>query len=96
MNRHDLVHLLATRGGLTPSCARHVLDLLFGAGAVPGLIPDSLDRGDRVSIAGFGTFLVRRRAARRLRDPRTGESRFVPACRAAVFRPGNALRSRLR
>jgi DNA-binding protein HU-beta len=94
MNRNDLVQLLAEKAGLKPRQARHVLDLLFGTDGV-GIIADRLDRGERVSIAGFGTFDIRDRSARLLKDPRTGEPRQVPAGRVPVFRPGSGLKSRL-
>lgn len=94
MNRNDLVRILSEKAALKPRQAREVLDLLFGTDGV-GVIAESLDGGERVSIAGFGTFDVRRRSARQLKDPRTGEPRQVPAGRVPVFRPGSGLKTRL-
>ncbi len=96
MNRNDLVQLLSEKVKLKPRDARRILDLIFGTDDGTGLIAEALDRGDRVSIAGFGTFAVRERRERLLKDPRTGEARRVSARRAPVFRPGVGLRDRLR
>jgi DNA-binding protein HU-beta len=96
MNRNDLVQMLAERVSVRPREARKILDVLFGTPDGTGLIADALDRGERVSIAGFGTFTVRERRERLLRDPRTGEPRRVAPRRAPVFRPGVGLRDRVR
>lgn len=96
MNRQELIEGLAARTGLPEAAARRVVKALFGSQGENGLIADTLDRGERVAVAGFGTFVVRERAERTIRDPRTGAPRTVGARRAAAFRPGIALRDRLR
>lgn len=96
MNRGELTTELARRAGLGSAEARRAVRALFGTAPGEGLIADALDRGEKVTIAGFGTFGPRERAARRVRDPRTGEPREVPAARVASFRAGVALRDRLR
>jgi DNA-binding protein HU-beta len=96
MNRNDLALRMVECTGLTARLARQVLDVLFGAGRETGLIPRALENEERVSISGFGTFAVRVRAARRVRNPRTGEWRQVPPTPTVVFRPGVALKDRLR
>lgn len=96
MSRSELAQQLATRGGVSLATARRFLDLLFGAASESGLITAALERRERVGISGFGTLEVRERGARRLRNPRTGELHNVPARSTVVFRPGAALKDRLR
>ena len=52
----------------------------------------SLRQGRRVTIAGFGTFLVGRRAERNGRNPRTGKTIKLPACRVPRFKPSRSLK----
>ena len=63
--------------------------------AVEGIlaaIRQALEQGDRVSVAGFGTFLAETRAARTVRNPRTGETMDLDERRVPKFVPGAALR----
>ncbi len=96
MNRQELIERLAQRTGLHEAASRRVVREIFGAAGSDGLIAEALDRGERVALAGFGTFTLRARGARTVRDPRTGEARQVHARRAVAFRAGATLRDRLR
>ncbi len=58
-------------------------------------IGDALARGDRVELRGFGAFSVRERAARKGRNPRTGETVSVPAKTVPFFKAGKELRARV-
>jgi len=58
-------------------------------------IAGQLARGGRVELRGFGAFSTRERDARRGRNPRTGESVFVPQKRVPYFKPGKDMRARL-
>lgn len=58
-------------------------------------ISDALARGDRVELRGFGAFSVRKREARRGRNPRTGETVDVPAKAVPFFKAGKELRARV-
>mgnify|MGYP001794794306 CR=1 FL=1 len=58
-------------------------------------IGDALASGNRVELRGFGAFSVRERAARKGRNPRTGESVQVEAKSVPFFRPGKELRARV-
>ena len=60
--------------------------------AVLRAIENALARGERVAIAGFGVFEVTQRAARKGRNPRTGETIEIPPTKAVRFRPGKTLR----
>lgn len=96
MNRTELITQAARRTGTPAEAVRGVLDALFGDAAEAGLIIEALERGERVQLAGFGTFEARRRAARVARNPQTRQPIQVPAAVAAAFRPGSGLRSRMR
>ncbi|MEL6955142.1 MAG: integration host factor subunit beta [Pseudomonadota bacterium] len=58
-------------------------------------ITEALVRGDRVELRGFGAFSVRKREARRGRNPRTGETVDVPAKAVPFFKAGKELRARV-
>ena len=56
---------------------------------------DALAAGDKIQIAGFGTFEVRERAAKTARNPRTGETIDVPACKVPAFKAGKGLKDKV-
>jgi DNA-binding protein HU-beta len=89
VNKSELVSRLTERlGG----------DRTIATAAVNGVlaeIEDSVARGERVSLLGFGTFDRRERAARTGRNPQTGATIQLPASVAPVFRPGAGFRSLL-
>jgi DNA-binding protein HU-beta len=66
--------------------SEEVVDFVFDA------ITDCLKKGEEVSIAGFGVFLAKDRAARTARNPKTGEAVNVPATTVPKFRAGKALK----
>ncbi|MDR7593543.1 MAG: HU family DNA-binding protein, partial [Armatimonadota bacterium] len=59
-------------------------------------ITSTLRRGEKVTLVGFGTFLVRRRAAREGRNPQTGAKIRIPAKRVPAFTAGKELKSAIR
>ena len=61
-------------------------------GALFEAIGDALARGESISIAGFGTFSVKDRAARQGRNPRTGQAIEIAASKFTSFKPGKGLR----
>jgi len=86
----DLVTIMAkTAGGSKISAERAVNAMVTG-------IIDSLRRGRRVTISGFGTFVVARRAARNGRDPRTGKQITIPSAKVPRFRPSRNLKVAIR
>jgi DNA-binding protein HU-beta len=90
MTKADLVAIMAkTTGGSKTSAERAMNAFLVG-------IFESLRKGRRVTISGFGTFVVTKRAARNGRDPRTGKEITIPSTRAPRFRPSRGLKSVLR
>jgi DNA-binding protein HU-beta len=68
MNKSELVDAVADTADLSKADATRALDAVIGA------ISGALKNGDQVSVVGFGTFLVRQRAARTGRNPQTGEA----------------------
>ena len=90
MTKQQLVDRMAREAKVTKRAAEAALNT-FMAG-----VRGALKRGERVSLVGFGTFLVSKRAARNGRDPRTGEFIKIKAMRVPRFRPGQELRNVVR
>ncbi|MYF10927.1 MAG: HU family DNA-binding protein, partial [Gammaproteobacteria bacterium] len=79
----------ANAADLSKAAAGRAVDAALDA------ITGSLKQSEPVSLVGFGTFLVRERAARQGRNPQTGENIQIAASRAAAFKPGKALKDAL-
>ena len=87
MTRSNLVEQLAERfGQLTQRDADAAVKAILEA------MGDTLVRGHRIEIRGFGSFSINRRPPRLGRNPRTGESVPIPERRVPHFKPGKALR----
>ena len=85
-NKAELIESVATATGLTKKDATAAVDAVFGS------IQDSLSKGDKVQLIGFGNFEVRERAARKGRNPQTGAEIKIPASNVPAFKPGKALK----
>lgn len=90
MTKKNLIELVAKKANLTNKAARD------SVGAVINSIRDSLKRGEKVVITGFGTFSVRKRAARPGRNPKTGEKITIAARKAPAFTAGKTLKKAVR
>ena len=90
MNRADLVAILARGAGGSKGAAERALTAFLSG------IRDGLRNGGTVTISGFGTFVVARRAVRRGRHPRTGKAITIPSARVPRFRPSRALKAAVR
>jgi DNA-binding protein HU-beta len=90
MNKANLVEKVHEVLGGTKVQAEQVVDSIFDS------ISGSLKKGEEVSVAGFGIFSAKERAARTARNPRTGESITVPAMRVPKFRAAKALKDLVR
>ena len=88
----------ANPGVITPGSLGKVVGLvvLVALGAFLIGIRDGLRHGGSVTISGFGTFVVTRRASRRGRNPRTGKVITIPSARVPRFRPSRGLRAAVR
>lgn len=91
MNRTEMIDELADQFELSRRQANEVVNAIFHPSE--GLIARSLKKGDKVSLPGFGTFDVRKRAAGMRRNPQTGESFKSPASKRPAFKAGASLKS---
>ena len=89
MNKAELIDAVAEDAGLSKTLASAAVD------AVVDNITSSLKKGDQVTLVGFGTFVVRNRAARSGRNPQTGETIQIKAAKVPAFKPGKALKDAL-
>lgn len=85
-NKSDLIDAIAGRASLSKKDAEQVLDTVIDA------VVQTLKKGDKLTISGFGTFSVSQRAARTGRNPQTGEAIQIPASKNPRFKPGKALK----
>ena len=85
MNKAELISAIATDAGVTKSVASKVLE------SVINNVTESLKKGDKVTLVGFGTFSVTKRKARTGRNPQTGKEIEIPAKKVAKFRAGAKL-----
>lgn len=90
MTKADIVAILAKTSGGSKASAEKAVNAFLTA------IFESLRRGRRVTISGFGTFVVTRRAARNGRNPRTGHAIKIQACKVPRFRPSRSLKTAIR
>ena len=86
MNKAELVAAIAAKTGDTKKGAEASVN------AFVDVITDALAKGDKVQLVGFGSFEVRKRAARKGINPRTKEEIKIPASKAPVFKAGKALK----
>lgn len=86
MNKTELIAAIAEKAELTKKDSDAAVNAIFET------ISAALACGDKVQLAGFGTFEVRERPARTGRNPQTKEEIEIPASRTAVFKAGKALK----
>lgn len=86
MNKAELVEAMAAKTGHSKKSIEETLN------AYTDVITETLVKGDKVSLVGFGNFEVRNRAARKGHNPQTKEEIKIPACKAPVFKAGKALK----
>lgn len=90
MNKAELIEAIAKEADLPKAAAGRALDAAVKA------IKSSLKKGSTVSLVGFGSFHVSKRAARKGRNPRTGAEIKIKAAKVPKFKPGKALRDAVR
>ena len=86
MTKADLVTAMAKASGGSKVSAERALTAFLDE------VFNTLRKGRKVTIGGFGTFLVTRRAGRNGRNPRTGKAIMIPACRVPRFKPSRSLK----
>jgi DNA-binding protein HU-beta len=89
MNKTELVEHMAKQADVSKAAAGRALEALMGA------VKATLKKGGTVSLVGFGTFAVGKRAARVGRNPRTGAALKIKAAKVPKFRPGKGLKDAL-
>lgn len=85
-NKADLIDGVASKSGLTKKDATAAVEALFE------VVTETLAEGERVQVIGFGSFEVRDRAARKGRNPQTGEEIEIPATKVPAFKAGKGLK----
>jgi DNA-binding protein HU-beta len=86
MNKSDLIRHVAEKTDMKQADAGRVVEAVFDT------ITMSLKKDEQVAIAGFGTFVAKKRAAREGRNPSTGGAISIPARTSAAFKPASALK----
>jgi DNA-binding protein HU-beta len=89
VNKTELIELIAKQADISKASATRALEAMIGG------VRTTLKKGGSVSLVGFGTFAVTKRAARSGRNPRTGATIKIKAAKVPKFRPGKALRDAL-
>lgn len=86
MTKEELISKAAKDSGITKTAASNALNSVLGS------IEKALAKGDKVSLVGFGTFSVSKRAARNGRNPATGAPIKIPAANVPKFKAGKKLK----
>lgn len=89
MNKSELIDSIAEKSGLNKTQAGEALN------AVMESVGEALEKGDSISLVGFGTFSVKARAARTGRNPKTGEPLQIKASKVPSFKAGKGLKDRV-
>jgi len=89
VNKSKLIDAIAKHADISKAAAGRAVDATMNA------IQSSLKKGDMVTLVGFGSFYVGRRAARQGRNPRTGATIKIRAAKVPKFRAGKALKDAL-
>jgi DNA-binding protein HU-beta len=90
MTKAELVAQMARAAGSSKSSADRAMNAFVSS------VFDSLRKGRRVTISGFGTFCVGTRAARSGRNPRTGKAITIPSAKVPRFKPSRSLKTAIR
>jgi len=84
MNKTELIKAMATETGLSKADAKRALESFIGT------TTNALKKGDRVGLTGFGAWTVTTRAARKGRNPQTGQEINIPAKKVVKFKTGTS------
>lgn len=89
MKKSEMIEALANATGLTKADSERAFNGVFE------LLKDELSKGNKVSVAGFGTFKISERAAREGRNPQTGETIKIAASKSVSFKAGSELKEKV-
>jgi len=90
MTKEDIIEAVVKATGMTKKDAGEALNTILDE------ITKILSKGGEVTLTGFGTFRVGKRAARKGRNPKTGEEINIPASKSPKFKPGKSLKDAVR
>ena len=90
MNKSELIDAMAADAGISKAAAKAALESLIGS------VGKTLKGGGRVSLVGFGSWSVSRRAARDGRNPQTGAPMHIPASKVPGFKAGKGLKDKVK
>ncbi len=90
MNKAELIDAMAEKAGLTKKQTKEALEGFICS------VSESLKKGERVALVGFGSFAVSTRAERKGRNPRTKGEMIIPAKKVVKFKPGNELQGNVK
>lgn len=86
MNKAELIAALADKAAVSKKDAEAVLN------AFVEIVQDTVKKGDKIQLVGFGSFETRERAARVGKNPQTGAEIKIPACKVPAFKAGKAFK----
>ena len=86
MNKGELIEALAKKTSTTKKASEEYIN------AIVEVVTDTLKKGDKIQLIGFGSWEVRKRASRKGRNPQTNEDIKIPASKSPVFKAGKALK----
>jgi len=89
VNKKELIDIVARKSGMTKIETESLLTITLET------IVDTVAKGDRVTLVGFGSFEARERKERYGRNPRTGEKLYIPAARIPTFSVGNFFKNKV-
>jgi len=89
MTKADIVETIYEKVGFSRKESADVVDLVFD------LLKETLEKGDKIKISGFGNFVVREKRPRKGRNPQTGDEIQITARRVLTFKPSQVLRKAL-
>lgn len=89
MTKAELIEAVYTKVGLSKKESADLVEMIFDT------MKDSLSKGNKIKISGFGNFVVREKRSRMGRNPQTGESMEISARRVLTFRPSQVLKNDL-
>ena len=90
MNKADIIQVITKDVGITNKEANAAIDALVAA------VKKALKKGDHVSLVGFGSWEVKKRAKRKGVNPQTGEKITIPARKVVKFNPGKDLKEKVK
>ena len=88
--KKEIVKEVSGKANITQTEVKDIIQMTFDS------ILAALVRGEKVELRNFGVFMVKERAERRARNPRTGEEVVVPKKKVVIFRPGRMMEARIK